>query len=350
MLLILGCGDAGHVGRYMVRAADSLEIPYALIDIAQAETKNRIIQKFYWHLRGKRPAHLRRFADEVLRVCEAQGPKIVLTTGGRVPLESSDIRTLRSRGIKVVNYSTDDPWNPKLRAPWFVSTLPDYDIVFTPRRSNIADFQRCGVHRLSYLPFGYDPYIHRPWSGEAALSEPSDVLFVGGCDGDRLPIIGALADAGLTLALFGGYWDQHDNTRAFARGIASQDAIRAASARTKTILCLVRRANRDGHVMRSFEAAAIGGCMIVEDTPDHRAFFGPDGYAVCYFDRIDGLVRTAKRLVADPHKRVAMAVNLRKRMRERADTYKDRLVTIFKTAMVGQEEVSDPINCNSAVH
>jgi spore maturation protein CgeB len=346
MLLIVGCGEAGHMGNYLARAASALQIPCELMDVSQAETKNRYLQKIYWHFRGKRPVHLREFAQQVMDTCDAQTPKIVLTTGGRVPLDSGDIRALRSRGIKVINYSTDDPWNPKLRAPYFVATLADYDEVFTPRRSNIADFQRCGVNRVSYLPFAYDSDIHRPWFGpsfcEDSHSSPSDVLFVGGCDADRLPILGALADAGLTLALFGGYWDLHESTRPFSRGIVSQDAIRAATATAKTTLCLVRRANRDDHAMRSFEAAAIGGCIIAEDTPDHRELFGPEGHAACYFDSIDELVQTVKRLVGDPHRRAAMTVNLRKRMRERSDTYEDRLRKILKTAMVGGNEVFEP--------
>lgn len=354
MLLIVGCGEAGHMGNYLARAANALQIPCELVDVSQAEAKNRYVQKFYWHFRGKRPVHLREFAQQVVNTCDAQTPKIVLTTGGRVPLDREDIGALRSRGIKVINYSTDDPWNPKLRAPYFMATLAEYDEVFTPRHSNIADFLRCGVHRVSYLPFAYDSNIHRPWFGpsfcEDPHSSPSDVLFVGGCDADRLPILGALADAGLTLALFGGYWDRHDNTRPFARGIVSQDAIRAASATAKTTLCLVRRANRDGHAMRSFEAAAIGGCIIAEDTSDHRELFGPEGHAACYFDSVDALVQTVKRLVGDPYRRAAMTVNLRKRMHERSDTYEDRLLKIVKTAMFDGNERFELANSQPEAH
>jgi hypothetical protein len=185
------------------------------------------------------------------------------------------------------------------------------------------------------LPFAYDPEVHRPWRIEGAASAPSDLLFVGGCDADRLPILGALADSGLNLALFGGYWGVHNKTRPFARGNASQDAIRAASATAKVILCLVRRANRDDHVMRSFEAAAIGGCIVAEDTPDHRELFGPDGHAACYFKSVDGLIQTVKRLVKDPQRRMAIATNLENRMRGRSETYKDRLETIFNTTIGG---------------
>ena len=140
------------------------------------------------------------------------------------------------------------------------------------------------------------------------------VLFVGGCDDDRLPLISALIKAGLNLALFGGYWDRHPITRAHWRGLADQDTIRSASAAARICLCLVRRANRDGHVMRSFEAAAIGGCILAEDTADHRELFGPDDQAVRYFKTVDDMVQQARLLVADAAARRRLSIGLRERM------------------------------------
>src|SRR5262249_27368305 len=161
-------------------------------------------------------------------------------------------------------YSTDDPWNRTLQPRWFLSALPSYDEIFTPRWANLDDFRACGVRAVHYLPFAYDPEVHRPWPENVPTGAPSDVLFVGGCDGDRLPLVMALIDAGLRVAVFGGYWDRHAKTRAHWRGLADQDTIRSASAAAKICLCLVRRANRDGHAMRSYEAAAIGGCILAE--------------------------------------------------------------------------------------
>jgi hypothetical protein len=82
----------------------------------------------------------------------------VLTTGC-APLSRLHVERLRALGASVINYSTDDPWNPKLRAQWFLRTLPSYNAVFTPRRANIDDFRRCGLGAVHYLPFGYDPNV-----------------------------------------------------------------------------------------------------------------------------------------------------------------------------------------------
>ena len=332
-LLIVGSCQPGHIANYIASGARQLGLDHRVLDASAAEARSRLGRSFYWRLRAKRPARMDRFAARVLETCAASRCSFVLTTGC-APLDRSHIERIRSLGARIVNYSTDDPWNPALRAPWFLSALPSYDAVFTPRHANMDDFRRSGVRTVRYLPFAYDPEVHRPWPEAASSAAPSDVLFVGGCDNDRLPLIGALIKAGLNLALFGGYWDSHRMTRAHWRGLANQDTIRSASAAAQISLCLVRRANRDSHVMRSFEAAAIGGCILAEDTADHRELFGPDDQAVRYFNTVDEMVRQAKRLVADAGARHRLATKLRQRMAGGGHSYADRLATMLKLSNV----------------
>jgi len=329
-LLIVGFSQAGHMGSYLGSAAKQLGIDYDVVDAANAEARSRIGRNFYWHLCDKRPARLRRFGARVVDTCVSTRRDVVLTTG-RSPLNRWHIERLRGLGIKVINYSTDDPWNPAQRAEWFLAALPAYDAVFTPRHANFDNFRRCGVRAVYYLPFAHDPEIHRPWPKDAPASAPSDIIFVGGCDADRLPLVNALIDQGLQLALFGGYWDRYSKTRALWRGIADQNAIRSASAAARICLCLVRHANRDAHTMRSFEAAAIGGCILAEDTADHRELFGPNDYAVRYFKNIPEMVQQAQCLIADPDARQRLSFQLRDTFERRKHTYANRLATMLET-------------------
>jgi spore maturation protein CgeB len=327
---IVGYSQPGQMGAYLACAGRKIGIDCKLIDLGEAETKSRVVQKYHWYFRGKRPAYLSGFAERLVALCARDAPAVLITTGGRVPLERHHISGIRSLGIKVINYSTDDPWNQLLYASWFVRSLPEYDAIFTPRRSNIGDFQKVGVRNVFVLPFGYDPDIHQPWRGAVPDAQRSDVLFVGGGDEDRLPFIEALIASGKRPALYGRYWGDFAQTRSYARGTADQHDIRIASACTSISLCMVRRANRDGHVMRSFEAAAIGGCVLAEDTPDHREMFGSDG-AVAYFSDVDGLVRKSDWLLAHPECREQMSVKLRDRVAGRKDTYADRLSNMLST-------------------
>jgi len=135
--------------------------------------------------------------------------------------------------------------------------------------------------------------------------------------------------------LFGGYWNRHSKTRPFWRGIVDQDTIRAASAATRVCLCLVRRANRDDNVMRSFEAAAIGGCILAEDTPGHRDLFGPENHSARYFRNTSEMVQEAKALVSDPQARRSISVQLRKRIAMGGNSYADRLMTMLRLSGAG---------------
>jgi spore maturation protein CgeB len=338
-MLIVGFSRPGHMGDYLARAAARLGVDSRIMDAGEAESRTRVGRAIAWRYQGKKPGRIGAFGDRVIRECQRDRYNLVLTTG-IAPLEKLHIGSLRALGATVVNYSTDDPWNPNLIRPWFQSTMPCYNGVFTTRRANVKEFRRAGVGFVEYLPFGYDEEIHRPALPKDQIAPESDVLFVGGCDDDRLPIISALIDEGLNLALFGGYWNRHRKTRPHWRGLVDQQVIRAASASTRVCLCLVRRANRDEHVMRSFEAAAIGGCILAEDTSDHRLLFGKGAR---YFKDTVALVREAKELLKNGEARVALTRQLQDVMNNvgHLHTYASRLRRIIDVSLDYRREGGD---------
>src|SRR6516165_10680361 len=121
--------------------------------------------------------------------------------------------------------------------------------------------------------------------------------------------------------------------RHHALGHHNVEAVCALTAAAKVNLCLVRRANRDGHVMRSLEIAALVGCMLAEDTPQHREIFGADGEAVGYFRSVREAAERAHALLADPAERARLSAAVKARIRSGEHTYRDRLATILKAAM-----------------
>src|SRR5205814_1201375 len=157
--------------------------------------------------------------------------------------------------IARLNYLTDDPWNPAHRTSWFDRCLPRYDWLFSPRLANLDDLRRSGCSQVEYLPFAYCPELHFPESPSETEEEAlaADLMFAGGADGDRVPLLAAAIEAGFDVALYGGYWGRYGATRSRARRHLGPQALRHAVAAAKVGLCLVRRANRDGHVMRTFE-------------------------------------------------------------------------------------------------
>ncbi len=262
-------------------------------------------------------------------------PRWVLVTG-IAPVEAGVLKKVSAQGALTINYLTDDPWNPGHKNPWFMKALAEYDLVFSPRRSNIGDLEKFGCKKTAYLPFAYAPEIHFPPAPSAdagAHGLDSDVLFVGAADKDRLPYMHSLIRAGFKTALYGAYWDRFRQTRSAARGIAYAETLRLATASAKVCVCLVRRANRDGHCMRTFEIPAIGACMLAEDTAEHREIFGAEGKNVLYFDTPETMTRKAAYLTAHEDERSKMAEAAHALITGGRHAYKNRLA-----AMLGLEE------------
>jgi spore maturation protein CgeB len=284
-----------------------------------------------WHLRQHRPARLEEFSRHVLDLCRIHRPAWLLATG-LAPLTAEAIDEIRALGAACLNYLTDDPWNPHHRTPWFLRALPRYDRVFSPRQANLADLRAASCPAVAYLPFAYHPELHRPeepGGEEEHRRLACDVLFVGGSDSDRLPWITRLISAGLDVALYGGYWERDRATRQYSRGHADPATVRKATAAAKVALCLVRQANRDGHVMRTFEIAAMRGCMLAEDTAEHRQLLGEEGEAVLYFNSPDEMVVKARWLLDNPEERRRLAGALYQRVTGGCNTYRDRLKTML---------------------
>jgi spore maturation protein CgeB len=281
-------------------------------------------------LADRRPFRLNQFSNALVNACARAKPEILVTTG-MAPLTESGLRALRQLGIVSVNYSTDDPWNPAIRSNWYLHALPLYDLVFTPRRSNLGDFQGLGCPRVHYLPFGYDETLFAS-PAQCGDTPAHDVLFVGGADADRVAYLTEFMRHGPAVAVAGGYWERYAAFRAHALGTKSPEIIRALTAAAKVNLCLVRRANRDGHVMRSFEIAAAGGCMLAQDTEEHREILGPEGEAVVFFRDAKEAAHRARALLSDSSERKRLAAGLHRRIVAGAHTYAHRLATMLDIA------------------
>jgi hypothetical protein len=318
------------VGASLARAAESLGITSYFLDASSAFAAPRVVRAMSWRLGGHRPPALARFSREVLLACERWHPSYLLSTG-LAPIDAATLASIGKLGVRRINYLTDDPWNPTVRAVWFFDALREYDQVFSPRTANLDDLARHGCP-ATYLPFGFDPELsfhEEPASSEERDYFATDIAFVGGADADRVPFVQALVDAGISIGLYGGYWDRYGQTRRHARGHADVHTVRKATSTARVSLCLTRRANRDGHVMRSLEIPATHGCMLAEETDEHRALFGPSGDAVTYFRTTAEMVERVKWLLDVPSERRRLASNAFRRVQHDRHTYADRLHTML---------------------
>ena len=330
-LLIVGGVGGTNVGESLYRAALKMGIQARMLDTRRAFDAPLWLRAINWRLLGRRPAHLRAFGREVLDVCTSFKPRVLITTG-LAPVSRQVLDKVGELNIRTVNFLTDDPWNPAHRAQWFMRVLPAYDIVYSPRRAMLADLEKLGCKQVRFLPFGYDEDLFFTPNAEASTQASlpiADVMFAGGADEDRVPYMQAFIEHGFNLALYGGYWHSQPATRAIAKGQANIETLRLAIASAKVALCLVRRANRDGSCMRTFEVPAVGACMLTEDTPEHREIFGKEGEAVLYFDSLDAMLEKTRTLCDDEVLRTGLAQRAHLLITTGGHTYRHRLAAML---------------------
>jgi spore maturation protein CgeB len=328
-LLIAGNLGGTNVGDSFFHAAQSMGLVVRVVETRHAFAGFSLWRAFNWRVLGHRPAALGRYSRMLRTVLAEFRPAVLLATG-IAPVTAKLLADAKKAGVRCINYLTDDPWNPDQCSRWFFQALPFYDAVFSPRRANLDDLRAAGCARVEYLPFAYDPRFAHPVEVTVNGDEP-DVVFVGGADPERAPILGRLIAAGFRVAIYGSYWETYAETRAATCGQVAPATLCRATATAKLALCLVRRANRDGHVMRTYEIAAIAACMLAEDTPEHRDILGD---TAVYFRDTDELIAHARELVRDPARRARLATAVRERITGGRNTYADRLSQMLSSRAV----------------
>jgi spore maturation protein CgeB len=330
-LIIVGNPASIHVGAHLWNGAKQLGIRCQLYDTNDAFRASWLINKMNWRFRGHYPTRLKEFSERLLQACVVYRPRWILSTG-IAPIEAQVLKEIGKLNVVRINYLTDDPWNPVHHAPWFFESLIFYDQLFSPRRSNLEDLRRLGSSKVTYLPFAYAPEAHFPEL--AAIPEEqskfdTDVVFAGGADKDRIPYIASLIRAGFRVALYGGYWERYPETIRQARGHADPQTLRKAICGAKVAVCLVRKSNRDGHVMRTFELPATGACMLTEYTEEHREIFDEEGKAVVYFHTIKEMIKKLKWLLENEDERHRLEKAAHDLIVKGKNTYKDRLLVML---------------------
>ncbi len=321
-ILIAGNEGGTNVGASLQRAADSLGHAVEYKPIADAFAGPSAVRLVSWHLLGRRPPRLRSFSAELVESVEAWRPHLLLATG-TAPITGAALEQVRALGTVSANFLTDDPWNKTFRGSWLLDSIARYDVIFSPRRSNLEDLQILGCGAVQYLPFGYDGDLFFPVPAE---ERRYDVIFAAAADADRVPYIDALLQRGYAVGLFGAYWNRFRHTRGRAGEWLSPSRLRSSVGAARTALCLVRRANRDGHVMRTYELAAMRACILAEDTVEQREILGE---AAVYFQTIPEMFDRLDALLADERERERLAQAAFERITGGGNTYHDRLVSML---------------------
>jgi len=294
---------------------------------AFSPSMGRLRGKVFYRLADRRSWEWWGFQRKLIALIEQHKPRLVLVTG-ILPLAPQVFQAIRASGGRIVNYLTDDPWNPIHRRRCFLRNLKDYDHIFSTKEALRQRLEAAGTLSTSWLPFAYDPELHHPI--DFTDPEAADVLFVGTGAAERLPWLEALADLpGLRRRIHGNSWEGL-STPGWEKGpaVVGEDYCKAMGS-ARVVLGLLRQANGDLSTDRSYEIGAIGGCGLYQDTSEHRALLQnyPDGG---FFKDPTELRARVEALLRDPERQEQLRQGGAQTVRRPQHTYGARLRTILE--------------------
>lgn len=333
-VLLIGNGQFYHIGAFFKKALEKMGYEHRFVDESRYfNTHERsILHKVMYRALGRKLTQWS-FNHELLQVALIFHPNVILVIKGTYLSPNVLAEIKAEKQATLINYGTDDPFNPASSTQDVVAAIPLYDLYCTTKRAIIADLYQAGSQHVLYIPFAYEPALHfpeRPASSEESWWR-SDVIFAGGCDQDRAYFFSRLARLDLDMRLYGGYWDRYPELRRFWHGFALGRDYRLALGGSKIAPCLVRRSNRDGHVMRTFEIPACGAFLLAERTEEHLELFEEDKEMAC-FSSPDELVDKVLYYLSQDKERQRIAEAGHERVTKGKHTYQDRLIEILNKA------------------
>jgi spore maturation protein CgeB len=201
-----------------------------------------------------------------------------------------------------LNLNPDDPFNVSSRGSTngnIIGAVSFFDIYLIWSRQLVPKLELNGCKRAEYLPFGYDPDLHRPPDHAASTTDHS-ISFIGAWDKEREATLEQLAD--FDLIIFGDSWRRARRKSPLASKIVARNLygkeLCEVVFRSTACLNLLRKQNNGAHNMRTFEIPAIGGLMVTTRSLEQQEYF-PEGEASFMFRDADELRDQLERALAD---------------------------------------------------
>lgn len=231
-------------------------------------------------------------------------------------LRIETISALRNLGARLLHF-TPDPyftlsWK---RTPLMDQAMGAFDVLVYCKSYERAEYEALNQQTI-YMPLGYCDETHRPLPSSDGRWL-CGVGFLGGWEPRREALLAPLADAGVDLKIWGGYWDfledgrwtlrrrvilnqlaggavyrihRHQSLADRLQGgeVYGDDYARALTG-SKIGLGFLRKVCPDQHTTRTFEIPACGSMLLADRTPEHLEFF-EEGKEAEYFSSEDELV------------------------------------------------------------
>jgi spore maturation protein CgeB len=247
------------------------------------------------------------------------------------------LRALRSTGLPVLNWGTDDSWK---YAQFSRFVAPEVDLWATTSRAALAAARRDGLQNVRSSQWAASG--SRTREPLPAVECTYDVSFVGSAYGNRGRWVARLRELGLPVECFGQGWP---------RGPVAAEHIPELYRSSRVSLNFGDsglqwrglRPYRSRQIKaRVFEVPAAGGCLMTEMADQLDVYYACGSEIETFTDEHD-LVARARALLADPARRDAMAwAGYRRTMAEHL--YESRFQPLLEECVGAAREADWPMD------
>jgi spore maturation protein CgeB len=280
-----------------------------ILDDNRRITRPKVLARFVrgalWRLGY--PTDLHRSVERLTAAILEHRPDVVFVDSSQQISRAPIQRWRVMHPAKYVYYTPDNIVARHNRSRWLLSSLSEWDLVFTTKRFNVAGLSAMGVRRPTLIGKAFDPDLHRPIHQDEVGREYErfDAVFLGAYEPIRWQAVKALSSAGISvLVCCADNWPRRGvPANVELRPLAfDRDYVRALHL-GKFALGFLRHLNEDQITQRSVEITAAGRPMLAEKTSEHDLHF-VDGEEYVGFRDIPHLVDQAKKLLSDPERRL----------------------------------------------
>lgn len=313
-ILYLGDLGTGQTCLMRMRALERLGHRVLGVNTVQAWRQAGWLQRQIQR-RLNRGSVVERINDVVIAAARELRPDLVWADKQEY-LRIGTLQELRKLGARLLHF-TPDPYFTLAwkRTPLMDEAMGAFDILVYCKAYERTAYEALNQQTI-YMPLGYCEETHRPRPSNDPRWQ-CQVGFLGGWEPRRERMLHAVADAGLDLKIWGGYWDflkdghvtlrrkfilkqlagadkfsiHHDAAIApCLQGdeVYGDDYARALTG-SRIGLGFLRKVCPDQHTTRTFEIPACGSMLLADRTNEHQEFF-VEGKEAEFFDGVEELV------------------------------------------------------------
>jgi spore maturation protein CgeB len=199
------------------------------------------------------------------------------------------LKTIKDKGVQLVNYNLDHPFNYISGGSGnsnVLNSIELFDLHFSYSEQIIKELKNKFVNiKTKHLPFGYPDNV--PFEAINNVEEVNEACFVGYADKKRAEFINSIASKKIKINVYGPKWEKfisksnkYIKIQPPAYGLDYWKTLRTY----RVQLNLLRDHNYLSHNMRTFEIPCVGGIMLTQDTPEHLSHFKADEEAFFFSD------------------------------------------------------------------